>query len=94
MPHKTRLPPQYEVKFSSNGAAPPGAPRGTLYSLFAGRGTQILGEGGSDGTELVARWTQNLAVMLANPTTDDVEVIARLGDRLLARGRDLALVGA
>ena len=30
------------------------------------------------------RWRSNLAMMLANPTAGDTEVIARLGDQLKA----------
>ena len=34
------------------------------------------------GGALGARWRSNLAMMLANPTAGDTEVIARLGDQL------------
>ena len=85
------------VRFASQNLAP-GSPLRTLYSLFAGAGTAVFDEdapaaapdwrGGAaaaappPGGALGARWRSNLAMMLANPTAGDTEVIARLGDQL------------
>lgn len=79
-------------------AAVAGSPLSTLYSLFAGSGAAVLhpsphpsphpsamGAATPSVTPLAARWAENLAVMLANPTTDDTEVIAQLGDALWGR---------
>jgi hypothetical protein len=62
-----------------------GSPLSTLYSLFAGSGAAVLDAGHAGQPTLEERWADNLAMMLANPTTDDTDVILQLGDRL--RGR-------
>lgn len=58
-----------------------GSPLSTLYSLFAGSGTAVLDVSGASASP-AGRWAENLAMMLANPTTDDTEVITQLGDRI------------
>jgi len=74
----------------------PGSPLATLYSLFSGSGASVLGPPAEEAARgsgapsvppspHVARWAKNLAMMLANPTMDDTEVILQLGDRLRYR---------
>ena len=64
-----------------------GSPLCTLYSLFAGANTAVFdaasvhGAGGG-GDALAARWRHNLAIMMANPTAGDTDVISQLGDQL------------
>ena len=48
------------------------------------RGGAAAAPAAAPGGVLGARWRSNLAMMLANPTAGDTEVIARLGDQLKA----------
>ena len=75
------------AKFAESTLAA-GSPLRTLYGLFAGNGTAVFRDGaeGNGSSEpparMVSQWRDNLAMMLANPTAGDTEVIAHLGDEV------------
>ena len=75
------------AKFAESTLAA-GSPLRTLYGLFAGNGTAVFKDGaeGNGSSEpparMVSQWRDNLAMMLANPTAGDTEVIAHLGDEV------------
>lgn len=66
--------------------APVGAPIRTLYTVLAGRTNDF-----ANNVEILGRWKENLAIILANKPKDSTTALLRLGDVLARNGNKSAL---